>query len=76
MSVTKEKIEFLTVLKKENPAKYEKELKKLDRELFDKYCLKKDYKDKCDPICASAFTNTCKYLHEMRKLWDEFGYSH
>ena len=31
-----------------------------------------NYKDECDPFCADAFTDTCIYLKEMRKLWDVF----
>lgn len=74
MSVTEEKVNFLKDLQKNNKSKFEKELKKIDNELFNEYCSKKSYKNKCEPAyCADAHTNTCQYLHEMRKIWNETG---
>ncbi|HEC92005.1 MAG TPA: hypothetical protein ENI51_03270 [Candidatus Atribacteria bacterium] len=69
-------ISHLKKLQKENKEEFEAELKKLDKELFNEYCDKKHYKDECDPHCVFAYTNTCKYLQEMRKIWDAVGYSH
>jgi len=45
----------------------EKTLDKTDQELFDKYCFKRKYKDKCDPFCVAAFTGTCEYLKKKQK---------
>ena len=74
MSVNKEQIDFLKDIKENNPESFQNEYKKIERELFSKYCRKKHYKDECDPHCAFAYSEQCEYLNEMNKIWDEVGY--
>ena len=66
-------INNLKKLKDNNEVKFSNEIKKVKKELFNNHCSKIGYKDECDPFCADAFTDTCIYLKEMRKLWDVFG---
>jgi len=35
---------------------------------------KRHYKERCDPHCVMAYTNTCEYLKEMNKIWNIVGY--
>jgi hypothetical protein len=55
----------------DNPTEYTKEIKKIDQELFKKYCFKRKYKTECDPFCVDAFTGKCQYLIEMNKINNE-----
>lgn len=72
MPVTKDQIELLKKLKDNNYERYEEELEKLKQDLFSKYCSKTSYKKECEAAyCADAHTDTCQYLHEMRKLDQE-----
>lgn len=73
MLVNNEVIDNLKELKINNLDKFNKEINKISKELFDEYCIKKNYKEECDPFCADAFINTCQYLKEMNKLWNIFG---
>lgn len=74
MPTHSEQIDFLKNLKNKDTARFDEEFKRIKQELFNKYCFKKGYKDECDPVCVDAFTDKCKYLHEMRKLWEELDY--
>lgn len=69
MSFSENKIDFLKELKDNNSAEFEKEIEKIKRDLFNKYCFKKTYKDKCEAAyCVDACIDKCQYLHEIRKL--------
>lgn len=71
MSISKKQIDNLKKLKINNPSEYEKEFKKIDQELFKKYCFKVKYKTECDPFCVDAFTGKCQYLFERKKISSE-----
>ncbi len=74
MPVTDKQITHLKDLKKNNEKEFKRKLEEVDNELFNEYCSKKSYKDKCEAAyCVDAHTNTCQYLKEMRKLWNVFG---
>jgi len=68
LSISKEQVDYLKKLKTDNPTGYTKEFKKIDQELFKKYCFKRNYKTECDPFCVDAFTGKCQYLIEMNKI--------
>lgn len=61
----------LEQLKKDDVESLKSEIEKIDKQLFEEYCFKKKYKDKCDAaFCVAAQTDTCQYLKEMRKIWN------
>lgn len=69
MPVTDKQIDLLKNLKINNPNEYKNEIEKIERILFNEYCFKKKYKEKCEPAyCVDSYTNKCQYLHEMRKI--------
>ena len=73
MLVNDEVINNLKKLKDDNSDPFKLEIEKISSELFNEHCSKTRYKSECDPYCADAFTDTCQYLKEMRKLWNVFG---
>lgn len=73
MSVSKEKTDLKSP-KKNKEIEYEREFNKIERELFNKYCFKKSYKNHCDPHCVAAYTNTCQYLHELHKIGGKLNF--
>ena len=68
MSISEEQIAHLKKLKVENPSEYARVVKKIDQELFKKYCFKSGYKTECEPFCVDAFTGKCRYLIEMNRI--------
>lgn len=65
---------YLEDIKKNNPNQFNIEYEKVKNKLFKEHCIKKSYKDICEPsYCAFAYDNTCKYLSEMRKIWSTFN---
>jgi len=74
LSVSKEELQLLKNLHETYFKKFREEYNRIEKKLFDKYCEKRHYKERCDPHCVMAYTNTCEYLKEMNKIWNIVGY--
>lgn len=59
----------LKELKESKPKSYMLKLKEIEKELFNKHCLKKEYNKECEPTyCSFRATHTCNFIKEFSRI--------